>query len=207
MNVFWKNIFLKNECTDEKILIILEDGSPNNEQKVMDCLYRRLIRKVMRWVLSHGGSEADGQDTLVEALGNFVINYRTKKYVHVDKLDNYVFGIAMCRFFDICRKRKQEINRTSLDELLLRGISPDIEKKYLASNEGIEDEKEAQLLKIEAGMAQLDEKCKERLIRFYFDEQSHEEIADAMGDGNANVSKTQLFRCKKKLENLFQKPK
>lgn len=197
MNTFWKTLFPVKSCPDKDILLWLADGSSNSEQRVMDCLYRRLIATVIRWVLKHGGFESDGHDVLVDALTAFVKNYRSGKYTDSGKLENFVTVIAKNKFIDICRKRKQNI-MVSLDELLFNGVPLNI----ATEEPEVDTEKETQLLKFEQCHAQIGEKCRDRLDRFYYKHQSHLEIAKALGDKSEAVAKVMLGRCKEKLRNL-----
>lgn len=208
MNSFWKSILPGKNCTDENILAWLDDGSTHREQQALDCLYRRLIGQVVPWVLKHGGSETDGEDALVDALTGFVKTYRAGKYTDEGKLDNYVFSIAKFKFYDHCREQKRRGGggpELSIEDVFPNGIPPGVNWEDPDEKQALDAEDLARREAVEKCFAQLDPKCQERLTRFWYQEQSHEEIAKAMGNATANGSKVMKGRCEEKLRQLVSK--
>lgn len=58
--------------------------------------------------------------------------------------------------------------------------------------------------KLEHCLDQIGERCKERIIRFWYMEQSHEEIAEAMDDASPRVSVTMKNKCQDKLKKCMK---
>lgn len=197
------NVFKK--CSEENILRWLEDKSSSKEHQSMTCLYSLFYDKVKNWVLKHRGNEIDAQDSLTEALISFVQSYRNGKYIHEGKLEPFFMRIAMYKFYDICRKRKGE-NLTdetnSIDELFPGGIASEEEwKDPLIEKEESEQEQNRYKL-VEKCLNKLSISCKDRLVRFYYLDQSHKEIALALGDSSEAVSKVMKNKCEKKLKEF-----
>ncbi|MBK8450381.1 MAG: sigma-70 family RNA polymerase sigma factor [Saprospiraceae bacterium] len=188
------------KCTEENIIQWLEDKSPNMEQQSMTCLYTLFYERVKSWVLQNKGSEIDAQDSLTEALFSFVRCFREGKYSHEGKLEPFFMRIAKNKFFDICRKRKSDIPSggiISIDENFPGGIPSDIEwtDPLIAEAESQEEIKQNQ--KVEKCLNKLSESCKDRLVRFYYMQQSHKDIARDLGDSSEAVSKVMKNKCEK----------
>ncbi|MFN0037313.1 MAG: RNA polymerase sigma factor [Saprospiraceae bacterium] len=186
-----KNSPPSHACTDEEALEWLRDGSPESESNAMGCLYRRLLGRIRPWVFSRNGSSDDAHDAVTEAVVQFVQNFREGKYKHVDKLEHYLFRMAQFKFFDLLRARGDEV---SLDVVFPGGIPPEmLDDPYEKAEEEMENI--ARHTKLEHCLGQIGERCKERILRFWYMQQSHEEIAKAMGDSSGDVSKVMKNKC------------
>lgn len=188
-------------CTDEQALNWLEDGSPAAESKAIDCLYRRLLALFRPWAYSRNGTDDDAHDAVAEALIKFVQNYREGKYTHQGKLENYLFRIAQFKFFDLLRERDGDM---SLEQVFPGGLPAELEALEPFEKAAKEKAESARYSKLENCLDQIGAKCKERIIRFWYQRQSHETIAAAMGDTGANVSKVMKNRCQDKLEQCVK---
>ena len=199
-----KNNPPRHSCTDEEALAWLRDGSFEAMNKAIGCLYRRLLNIVRPWVYSKNGSGDDAHDAVTEALMKFSDILRDGKYQEEGKLEHFIFRVAQYKFYDICRHRKKGGEDLSLEDIFTGGVPPEIEDDPLEKAE-VETEAEMRRLKMGHCLGQIGERCKERLFRFWDLGQSHEEIAEAMGDASPDVSKTMKNRCQDKLEKCMKK--
>lgn len=195
--------------TDGDILNLLRDGSPESESKVIEVLYRRLLEGVRSWVNAKGGSTEDGHDALTEALIAFVCIFRKGKYGDQGKLGNFIFRIGQFKYYDLCRKRGSGGKGISIVEIFPEGIPAEIEEDHLEkAEEDLESAKSGKSAKRKEKFGiclnQVGVRCKERLIRYWVMGQSHEEIAKAMGDASADVSKVMKGKCQKKLKMCME---
>lgn len=210
MSKFWNQLMPSAKCSEDQILEWMKTGNPHHEQRTLDCLYQLLFEKAKGWVVRHGGSEEDAQDALTEALIGFVKSFRAEKYNHDDKLLHYVFSIVKFKFYDICRQHKR--NRSggrelSLEEIFPGGIPPGIawEDPFEILEKNAEETTRLRLM--EKYFNLLSAGCKERLTRYWYLHQKHEEIAAAMKDASINVSKVMKNKCEKKLkEHILNHP-
>lgn len=198
-----KNTPPRHSCTDEEALKWLRDGSPESENKAIECLYRRLLAAFRPWVYSKNGRSDDAHDAVTEAIFQFVQNFREGKYREQGKLEHYLFRIAQFKFFDLLRARGEDL---SIEDVFPGGIPPEPEEGEDDPYEKVEMEVEAlaRHTKLEHCLGQIGERCKERILRFWYTKQSHEEIAKAMGDASARVSVTMKNRCQDKLEKCMK---
>lgn len=193
-----KDSTIRHNCTDEEALHWLRDGSAASESKAIGCLYRRLLEKLRPWIHLKNGSADDTHDALTEALVAVVGMIRENKYQEQGKLENYLFRVAQFKFYDICRKRRKGGGDISLDEIFPGGVPRELEADPFEKNEA-DAEANTRLLRLQHCLEQIGERCKERLVRFWYMEQSHEEIAQSMGDASTDVSKVMKGKCQSKL--------
>ncbi|TNE53612.1 MAG: RNA polymerase sigma factor [Bacteroidetes bacterium] len=186
-------------CTDKDVLLWLSEGTVESENKAITCLYRRLLEKLRPWIFGKGGSDDDLHDALTDALTSFICIFREKKYREEGKLEHYVYRIAQYKYYDACRKRGRDPSRQSIEALFPNGVPTEISEDPQEVAEQ-RTETEAYQSKLEHCLDQIGERCKERLIRFWYLEQSHEEIAAAMGDSSVDSAKVMKGKCQRKLE-------
>lgn len=187
-------------CTDQDVVKWLLDGSPSSENKAIECLYRRLLQIFRPWVFSRNGSNEDVHDAVTEAVIGFVQKFRQGKYQEMGKLENLLFRIAQRRFIDLLRTRGAEIPVDPLEPI---GSAYDGEEEDFLEKTEREADESAKHSKLAHCLEKIGERCKERLIRFWYMKQSHEEIANAMGDSSTAVSKVMKNKCQDKLEKCM----
>lgn len=197
-----KNDRPKHACTDDEALVWLRDGSQESESKFIECLYRRLLEKIRHWIGARNGSGEDAHDALTEALIVFIVNFREGKYREEGKLEHFLFRVAQYKFYDICRRRGQGGRDQSIEDVFPGGIPPELGEDPDEVAEATA-ETELRRQKMERCLDQIGERCKERLIRFWYFGQGHEVIATVMGDASADVAKVMKGKCQRKLEKCM----
>lgn len=197
-----KNTPPRHSCTDDEALAWLRDGSFESESKAIGCLYRRLFVNIRPWIYSKNGSDDDVHDAATESVFGFVRNFRGGKYKEIGKLEHFLFRIAQYKFYNLLRGRGEDL---SIEDIFPGGIPPEIKDDDPYEKAEMEVEALARQTKLEQCLEKIGERCKERIIRFWYMGQSHEEIAEAMGDASADVSKVMKNRCQDKLEACMKK--
>lgn len=197
-----KNSPPKPPCTNEEALTWLREGSFELENKAIGCLYPRLLGMIRPWIYSKNGTSEDAHDAVTAAVIKFVQNFREGKYHEQGKLEHYLFRIAQRKFYDLLRERGEE---EPIEWSFPDGLSPEIEEEE-DPEEKAEQEVEAlaRQKKLELCLGQIGERCKERIMRFWYMDQSHKEIAEAMGDASPDVSKAMKNKCQGKLEKCMK---
>lgn len=192
----------KHSCTNEEALTWLREGSFELENKAIECLYLRLLRMIRPWIYSKNGTSEDAHDAVTAAVIKFVQNFREGKYREQGKLEHFLFRIAQRKFYDLLRERGED---ESIEGTFPGGIPPEIgEEEDPEEKAELEVEALARQRKLEHCLDQIGERCKERIMRFWYMGQSHKEIAEAMGDASPDVSKAMKNKCQGKLEKCMK---
>ncbi len=198
-----KNRPAKQTCTDEEALGWLREGSFESENKAIECLYRRLLKMILPWVYSKNGTGDDAHDAVTEAVIKFVRNFREEKYREQGKLEHYLFRIAQFKFYDLLRDRGTDLPS---EIIVSDGILPESDEAEDPYEKSEKDKASlARLNKLEHCLNQTGDRCKERLIRFWYQNQSHQEISKAMGDTGPDVSKSMKNKCQDKLAKCLKR--
>ncbi|MBD0256248.1 MAG: sigma-70 family RNA polymerase sigma factor [Cytophagales bacterium] len=156
-------------------------------------LYRECRPTVMNFMRHNNGRPEDGADLLQEAM-----------VVLLQRLQTPVFDLTNARAFVLATVRNKWL------EQLRRGRNGPVqftEMEHLEKVPALPDERTYPITdeQLEAAVNDQEEPCRSLLIRFYYQRQSLEEIAAAMGLVNANSAKTKRFRCMQRLIESVKK--
>lgn len=182
----------------ENAMTLLRNGSPVVESKTIAYLYQSLLVRFRPWVFSKSGSGDDAHDALTEALIAFINAVKECRYRDEGKPEHFLFKIAQYKFYDLCRKRGKAGREVSVEEIFPMGIPPEIADDSWDKPE-INPEESRRQEQMEHCLGQIGERCKERLFRYWNMQQSHADIAAAMGDTGEDVSKTMKSKCQRRL--------
>jgi RNA polymerase sigma factor (sigma-70 family) len=160
-------------------------------------LYRECRPTVMNFMRLNSGRQEDGADLLQEAMVVLLQRLQTPAF---DLTNARAFVLATVRNKWLERLRRvrngplQVVEMEHLDHLLEQVPAAPDERTYPITDE-----------QLEAAVNDQEEPCRSLLIRFYYQRQSLEEIAAALGLGNANSAKTKRFRCMQRLTESVKK--
>ncbi len=160
-------------------------------------LYRECRPTVTNFVRLNSGRSEDGADLLQEAM---VVLLQRLQAPGFDLTNARAFVLATVRNKWLDRLRRvrngpvQVTGMEGMDHLLEQVPAPPGEPTYPITDE-----------QLEAAVNDQEEPCRALLIRFYYQRQSLEEIAAALGMGNANSAKTKRFRCMQRLIESVKK--
>lgn len=162
----------------------------------MEQIYTQNYESVERYILQNSGKEADAKDIYQEAIVAAWLNVKEKKFEIRDgkTIGGYIFQIAKFKWLD---KLKSKAHRSTVR--LVHENQPEN-----TGDPDYGDEEESKIQYLKRLYANLDDKCKAILNRFYYEKKSLEEIGSDL-DYDAGTVKTLKYRCMKKLKSLHQK--
>jgi len=165
----------------------------SNDQTVLGELFIRFKKPVFSYIRSNGGSEADAEDMLQEAIIVLWQNVCGGKFELRSKLGTYILAVVKNKW----RAEKRKRNKISNDALP--------EDKADGRPSLLEDviEKERAEL-IHTALQQISPGCKELLLLFYFEARDFKDIARIMNYSGAEVAKAKKYQCKKSLEEALK---
>lgn len=174
---------------------IIEQIRQHRPKKAFSALYR-YYPAVLKMVKLSGGKPEDAEDLYQEALIVFYQKAKEPGFTLTSSAGTYVYSI--CRYMWKEQLRKQQ-----------KQMFVELKQEYVAEAEfNAAMEAESRFCLAEKVIAELGERCKELLIRFYFHSKKMKDIAVKMGYNSENTAKNQKYKCleaaKNKLKALQQ---
>lgn len=158
---------------------------------------------VKRQVMQYGGSEEEAKDIMMDGIEALIRNVRDGAYVYKDnaKLKTYFIQICRNKWFDYSKRKNRAKPISLFSDLNLE----DYESNYFYEfNDDLLNDRQRIVAEL---FNKSTETCRQVLSYFYYDELSHEDIAERMGFSGAESSKTQKNKCLRKLKialrNIF----
>jgi len=161
----------------------------SNDRTVLGELFMRYKRLVFSYIHRNGGSDADAEDMLQEAIivlwqkvnsGNFELSAR---------LSTFIMAVAKNKWMGEMRRRRkmsgEEVWENSPDD------NPSSLERLLSQE---------QVDWVRRALERISPLCKKLLSLFYFEEKGLEEIARILNFANSDVAKSKKYQCKKSLE-------
>ena len=165
-----------------------------NDRTVLGELFVQHEKMIGSYVVSHGGSNADAEDILQEAIIVLWQKAGQADFQLTSKVSTFLMAVAKNKWMAEMRKRKRWSNQEPDENI---ADESDSLLDLMVSNERIASVKEA--------LDSMNEVCKKVLIMFYFEEKSLETIARELNFSNAGVVKSRKYQCKKALQERLQK--
>lgn len=169
----------------------LVTGLLNQDDTIIDQIYREIGPKVKQYIVTAGGTKNDADDIFQEGIIATYINLRTKKYTldSNTKFSTYLTQVCKYKWYDVLKSSNRA---TSKNELIEYTADDDIEQQL------IQNEKYTIIHEM---IEQLGEKCRDILNRYYWMKESIEEISKKMKMVPASV-KNGKYRCMKQLKEM-----
>ena len=167
-----------------------------NDRMVLGELFLHYEKMVFSYITSHGGSEADAEDMLQEAIIVLWQKVCGGGFELTSKLGTYIMAVAKNKWMAEMRKRK----RYSLDGNL--ALLDKIDETP-SSLDGLLEEEQTDAVR--KALEAIDPNCKKLLLLFYFEERNMKDIAKLMDFANMDVAKSKKYQCKKALEAVLKK--
>ena len=168
-------------------------GLLNNEADVFEHIYIENFPAVRQQVQRYGGSEDDAKDIFQEGMIALWNNIRSGAYQLREgvKMSTYLVQICKLRWMDKMKKASHRYEVKQEDY-----VEPEAEADVLIN--WIDQEEQQQF---QQQFAQLGERCQDLLKRFYFLKETMQEIAAALGIGDA-TAKNEKYRCMQRLKKI-----
>ncbi len=167
---------------DSEVLSRIERG----EEDVLDYLYKKHYRMMLKLVLNNNGTEDDAKDVYQEALIVLWQKVSSKKFVLTSKISTYLYSICLNQW------RKELDRRSRLSS----------EEKDGEDFQTFEENETSRI--IHECIEELGDPCTSILIHYYFDGMSMSDIAERMNFANTDTAKTKKYKCKKRLDTLIK---
>jgi len=157
-------------------------------------LFMRYKKLIFSHIQSHGGSEADAEDMLQEAIIVLWQKASSGAFELTAKPGTYLLAVAKNMWMAEMRKKKRLVDSEEVQDF------NDGEESIL--DELVSEEKIGQ---VRRALDIVPELCKKVLLLYYFEERSMEDISKLLGFANSNVAKSKKYQCMKALEAILLK--
>lgn len=166
----------------------------DNPERVLKNVYADNFPWLKRYIRQNSGKMEDAEDVFQESISAAWLNLKTGKFKgDAEQFNAYVRQI--CKYKWISRLKSAEHTRMVLEDDLSLFEGTADEQELL-------DEQLGQTMRLNASFADLGEKCRELLGRFYFKRQPLAKIADAMNNTEESI-KTIKYRCMMRLRKIY----
>lgn len=159
---------------DETIATAVQKGDTD----AFGILIERYEKKLMRYARRFLFGREDVEDLLQEVFIKAYVNIRD--YDATRRFSPWIYRIAHNEFVSALRKKKRSI----VDYFDLDTVMPQLASASTSDDVALRGEDKALL---EDSLARIDEKYREPLVLYYFEELSYEEIAQVLGVPTATV--------------------
>ncbi len=163
-----------------------------NDRSVLGELFVTHEQMVKSYIATHGGTAADAQDMLQEAIIVVWQNACKDGFALTCKVSTYIMAIVKNKW----RSEKRSRTRLSTDESLSERPDPD-----QSSLDAMIMEEEAS--GVRRALDKLGSPCKELLLLYYFEHRDMKSIGKILGFGNADVVKSKKYQCKQRLQAIL----
>ncbi|GGH21044.1 sigma-70 family RNA polymerase sigma factor [Sphingobacterium alkalisoli] len=169
----------------------------NGDEEAIDEIYIATKVKFLAVARKLLKDENSLEDIYQDAVIAFYENVRTGKITSLkSSITTYIIGIGKYMLYRHLKNKKSTSNLDDVDELNI-GV---VLNSYI---EQIED-KETSIILYRA-IEKLGDPCMSLLRLFYYEEKENVEIATLLGYANADVIKSQKYRCMQTLKAIMKK--
>lgn len=161
-----------------------------HDRATLKEIYSKNYPSVEAYIMQNSGSSDDAKDIFQESITAAWLNTKEGKFTPQDEtsLGGYIYRIAKFKWLDRVKSKSYKSTMRLAED-------------YDPAEDAEVDEGDDKLDQLRTIYAQLGEKCKNILNRFYYAKMSLDEIGSELGFDAATV-KTQKYRCMKKLRDL-----
>jgi RNA polymerase sigma-70 factor (ECF subfamily) len=170
--------------TDEELAKSVQDGNKEKYRELVERYQKRLFGYINKMI---NQPPEEIEDVLQEVFINAYINiqsFNTKRY-----FSNWIYRIAHNKCVDYMKKSHLKIKIIEDDEIFLN-------KEKLIEEVVLEEDMSSEVYK---AINKLNEKYKDVIILYYFENKTYDEISDILRIPVRNVG-VSLFRAKEKLK-------
>lgn len=165
-----------------------------DDPTVLGEIFVRYEKMVSSYIKTRGGSDADAEDVLQEAIIVLWQNVCSGAFHLSSKLGTYIMGVAKNKWREELRKRRNMSPADAQTDL------PNADPNTL---DGILSQEKTQL--VHQALNAISPLCKKLLLFFYFEGRNLADIAKILTFANTDVVKSKKYQCKKALEEELRK--
>lgn len=181
------------EYSEQEIISAIKSKEAVNS--ALRYLYDSYYRYLERYVLQNSGNEDDAADMIQEAFLIFIRLIEENKFRQESSIKSYLYSIIKNLWITELRKRKSMAKRNELYDIDKKEDTPDI------SHAIMKNESHKIIMDI---FAEIGQKCKNILYRFYYEELSMKEIMVLEDFSNEQVLRNKKHKCLKGLIEKIQ---
>lgn len=171
---------------------ILKAIHENRNQQVLNELYVKVLPKVRGYVLGNSGNNEDAQDIFQDAVISFFHAVKTGKFDESKDIDAFIYVVAKNAWINKVRKDKNLVIKEEIPESKnMNGLN---QLDIL-----ITKEREQTFKKV---FYQLSEQCIELMKLSIYEDLPPRKIMTLLGLSSIDVTRTNIYRCRKKLTEL-----
>lgn len=181
------------EYSEQEIISAIKSKEAVNS--ALRYLYDSYYRYLERYVLQNSGNEDDAADMIQEAFLIFIRLIEENKFRQESSIKSYLYSIIKNLWITELRKRKSMALRNEIYEIDKKEDTPDI------SNAIMKNESHKIIMDV---FAEIGQKCRNILYRFYYEELSMKEIMVLEDFSNEQVLRNKKHKCLKGLIEKIQ---
>jgi len=140
--------------------------------------------KIKSLILASGGSKAFARETFHDSLILLIEKVSNPSFKLTSKISTYLYGINRLLWKNKLRKQHKNMELEWSDTLII--TNEDI---------GLNEDQELKIKALENVLTKITKRCREIFERFYYRNESMNEIATALGFSSVNSAKTQKYKC------------
>ncbi len=174
--------------SDKKIVSDLRNGDKLQVNNTLQYLYKSYYKMAVSIIKSNSGNEYEAADIFQDALISFYESVQKEKFRGDSTIKTYLYSTVRNLWLTRLKKESRNVDvKSDYNEI----------KLSVAGKNGFEEEQPEILLK--EIIKKTGEQCKELLRLYYYENKSMKEITVLMNFSNENSTKTQKYKCMKKL--------
>lgn len=165
----------------------------NRNQEALNELYKITLPKVKSYVLNNSGNNEDAKDIFQDAVITFFSAVKNGRFDRTKSIDGFIYTIAKNGWINKVRKDK----KLKFDEGLID------ENQHIGNNQLdqlITLERQESFQKV---FKQLGDQCKEIMRLSIYENLPPRKIMEVLGLSSIDVTRTNSYRCRKKLKELI----
>ncbi|MBN1416916.1 MAG: sigma-70 family RNA polymerase sigma factor [Bacteroidales bacterium] len=168
---------------------IIEAINKGNDRDMLKFLYKTVLPRVTKYVVTNNGNRDDAFDIFQDAVVAFHRFVKENKFREDGNPETFIFCVCRNLWINKIRREKKQIRMPDGYELYKDDAATALE--------GIITEERASIVK--KMLSKLGKKCEELLRLSIYDNMSLREISLQMGFTSEDAVKTQKYKCKQKL--------
>lgn len=189
----YKRMKVQQEFSTEEIIRAIRTNQRVNE--ALQYLYQSHYRYLERYILQNSGNEDDAADIIQESFLIFIQMIENDKFRQESSIKSYLYAIIRNLWISELRKRKS---------MALRGENFSKEKDITELDISTSIVRQESHKLIMSVFAELGEKCKQILYKFYYEDMSMKEIMETEDFSSEQVLRNKKHKCLKRLIDKIQ---
>lgn len=166
----------------------------NKSKELVNALYKVAFPPIVTFIKQKSGDRSDAEDCFQDALLALINKVTKGEYDEKYEVKNFLFVASRNIWFNKLQRAKK-VRSADLQDFQLEDSTPQGMEVMIA------DERKTAIQDL---MNRAGERCKELLHLVLFENKSLKEITEKMNFSSVDVTKTNHYRCKKKMKEALK---